>query len=52
MKAKRFNSLSILYIYKELADKIDLIEIGNEFVEKHEDRKYIFGNFSLEDVKF
>ena len=29
MKAKRFNALSILYIYKELTDKIDLVEIRN-----------------------
>ena len=32
-KAKRFNALSILYVYKELTDKIDLVEIGNEFAE-------------------
>ena len=50
-KAKRFNALSILYIYKELTDKIDLVEIGNVFAEKHENRKSIFGKFSHDDFK-
>jgi hypothetical protein len=50
-KAKRFNALSILYIYKELTDKIDLITIGNEFVGKYDERKNIFGKFSHDDVK-
>lgn len=50
-KAKRFNALSILYIYKELTDKIDLVEIGNEFAEKHENRKSVFGKFSHDDFK-
>ena len=50
-KAKRFNSLSLLYIYKKLTDEIDLVSVGNEFVEKHEERKSIFGKFSTEDLK-
>ena len=50
-KAKRFNALSTLYIYKELTDKIDLVEIGNEFTEKHENRKSVFGKFSHDDFK-
>ena len=50
-KAKRFNALSILYIYKELTDKIDLVEIGNEFAEKHENRKSVFGKFPHDDFK-
>ena len=50
-KAKRFNALSILYIYKEVTDKIDLVDIRNEFAEKHENRKSVFGRFSHEDFK-
>ena len=42
-KAKRFNALTLLYIYKELTDSIDLVSVGNEFVEKHEERINIFG---------
>ena len=43
-KAKRFNALLILYMYKEPTDKIDLDEIGNEFGEKHENRKSLFSD--------
>ena len=50
-KAKQFNDLSILYIYKELTDNIDLVEIGNKFAEKHENRKSVFGKFSHDDFK-
>ena len=49
-KAKRYNSLSLLYIYKELTDQIDIVDVGNEFVEKYEERKNIFGKFSKEDL--
>ena len=50
-KAKRFNALSIFYIYKELTDKIDLVKIGNEFAEKLENRKSVYGKFSHDDFK-
>ena len=50
-KVKRFNALSILYIYKEFTGKIDLVEIGNEFAEKHESRKSVFGKFSHDDFE-
>ena len=50
-KGKRFNALSILYIYKERTDSIDLDEIGKEFAEKHEKRKNVFGKFSRDDFK-
>ena len=42
-KAKRYNSFSLLY--KELTDQIDIVDVGNKFVEKYEERKNIFGNF-------
>ena len=37
-------------IYKELTDQIDIVDVGNEFVEKYEERKNIFGKFSKEDL--
>ena len=37
--------------YKELTDKIDLFQIRNEFAQKNEERKIIFGKFSNEDLK-
>ena len=49
--AKLFNALSILHIYKELTDKIDLVQMGNEFAQKNEERKIFFGKFSNEDWK-
>ena len=49
--AKRFNALSILYIYMELTEKIDLVQMGNEFAQKNEERKIFFGKFSNEDWK-
>ena len=33
---KRFNNLSILSIRKELTDKINLVDIGNEFASKYD----------------
>ena len=50
-KAERFNALSILYIYKNITDEIDLVGIGNDFVAKHSERKNIFGVFSEKDLK-
>lgn len=49
-KAKRFNALSILYIYKEITDKIDFVAVGNEFISKHEERLDIFGKFMYSDL--
>ena len=45
MKSKRFNSLAILNIHKDLTDKLDLKDIGNEFVSAREGRLEYFGKF-------
>lgn len=45
MKSRRFNSLSLLHVHKDLTDKLDLNEAGNEFVEARENRYNIFGKF-------
>ena len=34
MTNKRFNSLAILSLHKELTDAIELVEVGNEFISK------------------
>ena len=39
MTTKRFNNLSILSIHKELTDSINLIDIGNEFASKNDERR-------------
>ena len=46
MKSKRFNSLAVLHIHKEMMDGIDLIEVGNEFVPAREGRQNYFGKFT------
>ena len=41
MTTKRFNNLSILSIHKQLTDSINLIDIGNEFASKNDERRMI-----------
>ena len=45
MSQKRFNSLAILNIYKDLTGTIDFIDIGNKFIEGHPRRHLTFGKF-------
>ena len=45
MKSMRFNALSLLHIHKDLTDKLDLKEVGDEFVAARENRYNIFGKF-------
>ena len=52
MEQKRFNSLAILYEFKERTDNIDLIEIGNEFVKKYDNRRLKFGTFEHSDMNY
>ena len=40
MNSKRFNSLAILSIHKELTDAIDLVAVGNEFASIHDRSQY------------
>lgn len=45
MTNRRFNSLAILNTHKTLTDKLDFVQIGNEFVSKHSERFQQFGKF-------
>ena len=49
MTQARLNSIMILSTHKYLTDKLDLIEIANEFVRGSEHRMTIFGTFSQSD---
>ena len=49
MTTKRFNALAILNSNKDLTDKSDLMEIGNEFISKGDERFCQFGRFTKED---
>ena len=50
MSQKRFNSLAILSFYKELTDKLFLVDVANEFVASKPTRKDIFGIFCSDDL--
>ena len=52
MGRKRYNALAILHGFKERTDKIDLIQIGNEFVSKCDNRKLNFGRFESSDINY
>ena len=45
MTQVRLNSLAILNCHKKETDKLDLVAVGNDFVEKHNERKLYFGKF-------
>lgn len=49
MSQERLNSLMILHTYKEETDKLDLVAVANEFVQKKEYRKSLFGLFTNDD---
>jgi hypothetical protein len=51
MSTKRFNNLAILTTHKELIDNVDFLEIGNDFANKHDERKKNLGNFIPTDLK-
>ena len=40
----RMNHLMVLHVHKERVDNISLIDVANEFVERVDSRKQIFGN--------
>ena len=49
MTTKRFNALPILNSNKDLTNKLDLMEIGNEFISKNDERFRQLGRFTKED---
>ena len=49
MTTKRFNALAILNSNKDLTDKLDLMDIGNEFISNNDERFRQFGRFTKED---
>ena len=50
MTTKRFNNLSILSIHKEVADSINLVNIGNEFASKYDRRRMNLCKFVSSDM--
>ena len=43
---ERLNHLMVLYVHNDLTDKLNLNDIGNEFVRQSEHQFALFGSFS------
>ena len=43
----RLNNLLVSHIHKDAVDKLDLKTVANEFIDKYDTRKNIFGHFKL-----
>ena len=50
MNQDRLNHLMILNVHKTLTDKLNLIDVANQFVEDSEHRLALFGKFKLNDT--
>ena len=46
----RMNHLMVLHVHKQRVDSTNLIDVANEFVERVEGRKQIFGQFTTRDL--
>ena len=46
MQQKRLNHVMVLHLHKERLDKLNLVDIGNEFVRESEHRARVFGSFA------
>ena len=51
MKQQRLNHVMMMHIHKEQTDALDLIDVGNDFVDGSEHRLSIFGKFEHTDNK-
>ena len=49
MTQLRLNNSMILFVHSNLTDKINLVELGNEFIRGSEHRQTLFGKFTLTD---
>ena len=47
MSQRCLNSLMVLHVHSERLDKMNLLEIGNEFISANDQRKSILGLISL-----
>lgn len=42
---ERLNSLMVLYVHKELTDELDLKDVTNKLMSRHESRLSLYGRF-------
>ena len=53
MTQGRLNHCMLLVIYKEMTDKLSLIDIaGNEFYFGNDERSHLFGHFCQNNLRF
>ena len=50
MTIRRFNPLDLLNVHKELTNKFDLAEVGNEFRSLNDEQFQYFGKFVESDL--
>ena len=50
MKQQRFNNVALLHTHKARTDKIRLLDVANEFVQRNENRFRNFGKFTDLDL--
>ena len=46
----RLNHLMILHAHKDKLDQLELIKVVNEFVDRIDSRKQVFGKFTVHDM--
>ena len=46
----RFNHLLMLHVHQEKVDNLDMISVANDFVERNDRRKQVFGTFTKRDT--
>ena len=46
MTSQSFNGLALLNVHKECTDQLDLMEVGNEFIDQNEHRRKHFGKYT------
>ena len=47
MSQRRLSNLLVLHVHSDRLDKMNLLEIGNEFISANDQHKSIFALFSL-----
>ena len=50
MKQQRFNNVALLHTHEARKDKIRLLDVANEFVQRNENRFRNFGKFTDLDL--
>ena len=46
MTSQRFNGLALRNAHKECTDQLDLMEVGNEYIDQNEQRRKYFGKYT------